>query len=474
MNAQHRGPSHRRLGTVAAAALALVTVAACDFDVTNPGPTQDEFLDSLNAHEAVVIGARRELSFAMQNIGYWGAAMTFEINPAGSTGSFGIETYIQAGRFDESNAVDWNDAQQARWVAENALERFETVLPQIEGAPDISSYEPAANAALWAGYANRLLGENFCQVVFNQPDGTPGSPQAHTAAFERAATFFRRARDIAGASSETGMAATAGLASVLGDLATYGLASWSDAVTEASAIPDDFVFVLPYSDQDQDQFNFIHFANGNEPYRAHTMWATWHEEYFNTTADPRVPWEVGSCPDCPDPANPTGDAAVDKFGGLVPWFTQLKFDQRDSPVNLSTGWEMRLIEAEAALDGGDFDGAEALMNQRINALNAADPGVNIPVIDVDNVTDGWTALKEQRQIELWMEGRRLGDVRRWLDNGVAGAFNDAVYLDLDSGGINDDPRERVTDAGRHIAWPIGQSEREVNPNVDLAPVFCVI
>ncbi|MDH5643289.1 MAG: hypothetical protein OEY63_03730, partial [Gemmatimonadota bacterium] len=334
-----------RAKVLVSAAMFLMLLGACNFDVENPGPTADGFLDSLVAHQAVMVGARRDLAIAMQNITYWGAAMTYEINPAGSTGSYGIPSYIQAGRFDEFDSGDWNVTQRARWVAEDAYDRFARSLAAIEGAPALASYELAAWVRLYAGYANRLLGENFCQVTFNG-----GGVESHTAAFQRAEGYFTDAIAIATAAGNTSLAtaARAGRASVRANLASYGLASWADAVADAGAVPNDFVFSIPYSTQQQSQFNFIHFANGNEPYRAHTIWGTFYEDYFTSTGDPRVSWEIGDCPDCPDPLNPTGDAAVDKFGGQVPWYPQTKFDQRDSPINLSSGWEMRLIEAAAA------------------------------------------------------------------------------------------------------------------------------
>ena len=55
---QHTARSARqRAGRYLTPALALFVAAGCDTDVTNPGPVQDEFLDSLNAHSAVVTGA---------------------------------------------------------------------------------------------------------------------------------------------------------------------------------------------------------------------------------------------------------------------------------------------------------------------------------------------------------------------------------------------------------------------------------
>src|SRR5207245_6570410 len=79
-------------------------LTACDTSVTNPGLTPDGTLDRPEAWPAIVIGARRALADAIGSASgtggqllYWGAAVSYEINPAGSTGSFGIPPDVQGG-----------------------------------------------------------------------------------------------------------------------------------------------------------------------------------------------------------------------------------------------------------------------------------------------------------------------------------------------------------------------------------------
>src|SRR5215208_5820705 len=79
------------------ALLLLAVPAACNTDVSNPGPVEDEFLNDRNAATAMVNGAGRALSQGMNWIGYTGAAIAREIHPAGSTGSFGISNRWQSG-----------------------------------------------------------------------------------------------------------------------------------------------------------------------------------------------------------------------------------------------------------------------------------------------------------------------------------------------------------------------------------------
>ncbi|GIW51345.1 MAG: hypothetical protein KatS3mg081_0700 [Gemmatimonadales bacterium] len=439
----------------AVVAAATLGISACNFEVINPGPIQDGFLDSTSAHPALVNGMRRNLADALDQIAYWGGALTFEINPAGSTGSFGIPTQIQAGEVDDENANgDWARAQQARWTAEDGIRRFQRVLPKADFDKSIL----VAQAYLFAGYANRLMGENFCDAVF---DGGPKEP--HINYFTRAEQQFREAIRIAtNAGGSTGTtvanAATAGLASVLANLATWNnnnASTWAQAAAEAAKIPNSFRYQIPYSTQDQDQYNYIVWANGNQPYRAHTQWATWYETYFQNTGDPRVPWRM---------TTQRGDAAVQKFGAectpngcsvnqRVPWFPQDKYKTPDAPITLSSGWEMRLIQAEEALVRGDLTAALNFMNQRRQDLG-------LPLITAANLTEGWTALKAERAYELWLEARRVGDLRRWRAANTPGAIFDGVYL-LQGGVLT-----RTEDtSNRSLCWPISRTEKRTNPNL---------
>jgi starch-binding outer membrane protein, SusD/RagB family len=207
-------------------------------------------------------------------------------------------------------------------------------------------------------------------------------------------------------------------------------ANWAGAVADANGVATDFVYQMPYNTIDIDQYNRIYWAGANQPYRAHTVWQTYYENYYKTSKDPRVSWDL-------DPRNPTGDAAVGTLG-RVPWYFQTKFSRRDAPINLSSGWEMRLLEAEARLSAGDVAGAASLVNAHRVALKL-DPW---PAATAEQA---WTALKRERGIELWLEARRLGDLRRWAAARTQGAADDMT--------------------GRDLCFPISRAEKETNKNL---------
>ena len=396
------------------APLCLIALAsACELDVSNPGPIQAVALEDPKALTAVVNGAGRDLAEALNWTAYTGGAVAREIFPAGSTGSFGITPRQQSGTLADDDGNDWwNQAQRARWTAEDAVERVKRV-----GGTNAT----LAQALVWAGYANRHLGENFCDGVIN------GGPlEAYTVYLERAEANFTEAITVAGAASNATLvsAATAGRASVR--LLRNNL---TGAATDAAGIPNTFVYRMPYYTTDLDQYNRIYWASANQPYRAHTVWNTFYDSYRKTTRDPRVPFDSSA-------TQLVGDAAVGNLG-RVRWYFQTKYPAQASPINLTTGWEMRLIEAEAKLVANDVAGAMTLVNAHRVALSLA-PWT------AANATEAWTALKRERGIELWLESRRLGDFRRWATLSRPGTSDDMT--------------------GRDLCFATPLSEKETNPN----------
>lgn len=401
--------------------LLAVLLAACDTSVSNPGPVEDEFLTDPGAQAALVNGAGRALASGMNWLGYTGAAVAREIHPAGSTGSFGITNRWQNGELnaDDGDLNDhWEQAQRARWVAEETVRRIEAAGARTDNIKQ--------QAFLWAGFANRVLGENMCEAVI---DGGPAEPNS---------VYFQRAEDnftktIAVQSGAMATAAYAGRAA-----ARVHLGKWNEAVADAAQVPTAFVFNLPYYNLGEDaQRNRIFYSVGNTPYRAHTQWNTWYDEYRKATTDPRVPITI---------TNLQGDAAIECCG-RVPFWPQAKHNSSAAPIRLASGREMRLVEAEALLRTGDFLGA-------IGKINEARTQAGAPTINAASITEAWTLLKRERGIELWLEVRRLGDLRRWKAANTPGDLQ---------------PLEMVG-AASHLAqqdlcFPISRSERDTNPNI---------
>lgn len=428
---------NRSFSRAAGSVVALLGLVACDFEVTNPGPTADAILDRPEAHAAIANGAARLFADAHNYVAYTSGAVTREIFPAGSTSAFGVSNLQQQGRLeydDEHILPPWQSAQRARYVAESGFARMEETAPN-----GTTSYVPAANAALWAGFSNRLLGESFCEAVF---DG--GSIEPRASFFTKAEQWFTTAISIGTAANQSTLVTAA-----YGARAAVRMhkGDWAGAVSDAARVPNTFRFLSERDNSEIGQYNRVYWASASTPYRAHTVWNTQWETYFADTKDPRVGWGQSA-------TQKQGDAAVGILGGArATWYYQTKYTTTAAGIALTTGWEMRLIEAEALLRDGNVQGALDKMNQRRTALS-------LPALTAANATEAWTLLKRERGAELWLEGRRLGDLYRWKAGNTPGELH---------------PREQAGNAASYLSasqslcYPIPKGERETNPNIPVNP-----
>ncbi len=436
---QHNGNSSRSRGWVVGwvALATLVPLSACDTTVTNPGPVQDEFLNLPAAYEGIVNGANRAFNEALGEISRRGGSAAREIFPSGNTGYRGITEQERQGLLTAADQDGtWEDAHTARWAAEDGLRRFTEVLP----ADQLGSSEIVGRAYLLAGYSNRLLGDNFCDAVI---DGGPLSAGA-AVYYQRAAQHFTKAMEIftAAGNADLAMAGRAGRAS-----AHLGLNEWALAVEDAGGVPDGFVHVTPYSDVEQNQYNQHYWSTARQPFRIFTLWNTVYENYYLDTGDPRIAWTT-------DPAFPLGEQAIPGFG-RVPFLLQTKWPLASSPMTLSSGREMRLIEVEALLVDGDWQAAMAKLNMLRTSVISDATGEPLEPWQATSLAEAWTAFKREHGIELWLEGRRLGAIRRWTADNRPGEYHP---LEL--------PGEQTyLSEQRALCFPVPLTEYDTNPNL---------
>ncbi len=400
--------------------LAALGLAACDFTVTNPGPMQDEALDDAAAHAPLVAGMGQALSAALWRVAYVGAEVSREYVQAGRIFTTKLPTNPGQLTRDDVASTYWNTAVQARWIAEDGVQRLRRTRSDHASSPLV------ADALVHAGLANRLLGENFCEAVIDGGPVQPGSLY-----FDRAEQHLSDAIAVANAAGDEGRAliARASRATVR---ANRG--DWSGARADAAGVPLDFVHRAVFTTTTLDQYNIIYWSNANQPFRTHSVTGTFYEGYYAESGDPRVRWGR-------DPGVPTGEIAA------VPWLFQLKYRDRADGINLVSGRELRLIAAEALLRGGDVPGAVGVLNELREGLLSDHDHSRLPLLPADvSLEDGWGFLKRERGVELWLEGRRLWDLRRWTEEGTPGAMPNV--------------RDRV-----RLCFPVAQSEIDTNPNV---------
>jgi hypothetical protein len=174
--------------------LAALVLGGCDTTVTNPGPVQDSNIDDPGAFQALVNGAGRAVAQTMQWHAYTGGVVVLEIVGSGNITDHGVSLNHNEGKLLPDNQETdqwWNMANRARWTSEEAVRR-------IQSAGGFDTSQLGAEALVWVGFANRLMGEESCVSVI---DG--GAAGSRTVYFERAEPAFTEAMDIAGRIGET-------------------------------------------------------------------------------------------------------------------------------------------------------------------------------------------------------------------------------------------------------------------------------
>lgn len=360
-------------------AIFIIVLIATACDIENPGPIAENALNSEEAIPGIVVGMSSDLSVAVSTTTYWGSVWAGELT---HSGTYSAPTIFSTGAINSEDVNPWwGDAQRSRWVAENGIERIQNILQD-----EYSSSIYAARANLYAGYSNRILGENVCEAVI---DG--GSRQEYTVHFDRAVEQFSEALSIAETLQDENIrnAAYAGRAS-----AKAALGDWSGAASDAEQVPVEYRFDAIFS---------INSSRENNGWPALTtergeltVWGT----QFEGIEDLRVPQEVIETAD--------GDTAT-AANGNTPWIAQMKHETDADNIALSKGAEMLLILAENELrTNSDVNAAMDYINQERAFYGLSD-------LSAANMEEAWTHLKDERGAVLWLEGRRFWDQRRWFE-----------------------------------------------------------
>jgi starch-binding outer membrane protein, SusD/RagB family len=401
----------RKIERIGVLSVAVLLTVGCDglLEVTNPGPIADEDLNTPAAMPALVVGMAADLSVALSTTTIWGSVWSDDLT---HSGTLGAPTIFSRGIIEPSEVNGWwGSAHRARWVAEEGIERMREVL-----GGNFESSPLASHGYLLAGFANRILGENACEAVFN---GGPAEP--HSVHFERAEDQFTEALRLASArgAADHVTAAHAGRAQVR---AAQG--NWDGAVQDASQVPIDFVHEAVYS---------LNTSRENNGWSAVTLvrgeYSVWESPWYEVEGDSRIPWEEVLA---------AGGNIAPAANGTTPWVRQQKYLSDGDNIALAKGDEMVLIRAEAALRGGDAQQAVSLMNE-VRAHHG------LEAVAGGSPNEVWPLLHFERGATLWLEGRRFWDLRRWHE---------------ESG-----PAHHPWLSNRDRCVPVSEFERLSNPNI---------
>jgi hypothetical protein len=404
-----------------ALALGVGSLSACQgfLEVTNPGPIQDEALFDPDAVPGLVVGMSADLSEGLDEVVRISAIASDELAHGGSYTEEGL--WVRGIiRSDQVNGL-WSDMHRTRFVAESGIERMKGI-----AAYNYEGNVLSARANLFAGLANRLAGENLCEAVINN-----GPAQDHKIHFERAEDYLDEAIRIASTAGITG--ATDVLRAAYGARASVRAwqGNWTGAAADAALVPREFVFNAIYSLNSARENNSL----VQETYvrREFSVFGTPWAQVFR---DPRAPWDTAK----------TSSGGIQRGqDGSTNYFIQRKYQDLGADIPLVKGTEMLMLRAEAELRNGNIGPAFTFINQQRAFHNL--PALTPPA----TLLEAWRTLSHERGAVVWLEARRLWDLRRWYGEG---GERQAVVL------------ERVPAfATRDKCIPISIEELQTNPNL---------
>ncbi|HEX4681376.1 MAG TPA: hypothetical protein VH277_01635 [Gemmatimonadaceae bacterium] len=299
-------------------------------------------------------------------------------------------------------------AQRARGYARDAAGALSTSVPT----------QPGEQAQMWfiVAFAEQNLNQDFCNGV---PFGTTVNGLAqyqpgitNQAGFQLAAAHYDTALALAaGTDSVASLAKTVALIGKAMTLVDLGQFAQAAALVPSSAVPTSFVYSMTFAQTSQS--NEIWSLNASQSSARYAVGDSvdltgtiTNALPFASASDSRVPISGGSSTNA---AKPGIDKATPWVGS--PWTV------RSQAIPVVTGVDARLIEAEAALQSGNY----VAMTNILNTLRAAKPNLGWGTAAVLSplvapVTKDAAVRLFFREKGFWQFGRgqRLSDLRRMV------------------------------------------------------------
>jgi len=409
----------RSAGVLSIVCAAAVVGTGCNMDVRNPTVIDAATFNPNADGTTLALSAQTNFFIAFQSVALYGGLISDEL----WSGAARLQTKRLAARVfastDDINADFFAPLSLAIASNENAIAALQT---GAAAATDLN----LARASMNMGFALELMAESACAGVIQ------GGPQLSDAQLlDSAITRFTNAVTVATA------AGTAG-ASIL-NASNVGLAraylqkgDYTHASATAALVPASFTT------------NVITSSNVS------TQGSLGNSIYGNTTQGQIVSPQRYRINDPRMPVDSTRPGAT--LNGLK-YAVQAKYNSYGDPIRLASGLEAQYIGAEAALHASGSTGAALTL---INARRAVGgQGAYGGATDSLSVI---TELLNQRARDFWLEGKKLGDLRRNpsvpLSSVLTDPVGDPFYV----------PNKTPPSFGSTFCTPIPPNETNANPN----------
>ena len=407
------------VGALSVACAAAIASTGCNLDVKNPTVIDAATFNPNADGTTLALSAQTNFYIAFQSVALYAGLISDEL----WTGAARLQTKRLAARVfastDDINA-DFH-APLSLAIASN-----ENAIGALQSGAGAASDLNLARASMNAGFALDLMAETMCAGVIQ------GGPQLSDAQLlDSAITRFTNAVTVATA------AGTAGAAIV--NASNVGLAraylqkgDYTHASQTAALVPAAFSINVITSTNVSTQGTL-----GNQLYGNTVQGQIVSPQRYRIN-DPRLPV---------DSTRPGATLNGQKY------VVQAKYNSYGDPIRLASGLEAQYIAAEAALHGSASTApALTLINTR---RTAGGQGAYAGGTDTLSVV---TELLNQRARDFWLEGKKLGDLRRNPSVALASVLTDP------SGNPFYVPSTTLPSFGSTFCAPIPPQETNANPN----------
>jgi hypothetical protein len=398
----------------------MVGATACNMDVANPSVIDAGTFNPNSDGQTLALSAQTTLFLAYQSVGVYGGLISDEL----WTGAARVQTGRVAARTfsatDDVNSSVFAPLSLAVASNENAIVALQA---GSSAATDLN----LARSSMNLGFALELMAETMCAGVIQ---GGPSLTDAQL--LDSAITRFGDAITVATAAGTSG-ASIVNQSRVGMARAQLQRGNYTGAQQTAALVPAGF------------QANIVTSAN------AATQGTLGNAFYGNTIGNQITTPQLYRIQDTRLPMDSLTRAGVKTLNGLKV-VDQTKYPGYASPIRLASSLEAQYISAEAQLHGsGNTAPALTLIASR---RSAGGQGVYAGGVDSLSVI---TELLNQRARDFWLEGKKLGDLRRNPSVPLSGVLTDPVgapfYLPA-----------RVPTFGSTFCAPIPPQETGANPN----------
>lgn len=333
------------------------------------------------------------------------------------------ETFPTRNEFGRRDVQQSNGSLNANmWVPLTLASASAHLVLELE-LPNPTTNINYARTALWRGYSFVLMAENFCT-------GTVESGPELTAAvmLDSAVANFTSAITIGTANGSADAVALANTARVGRARAHLQAGRKTQAAADAAAVPAGFSYSLGFVD---DLANRVRMSNLVYQFTLDRGSISVAPDFRVT--DPRVKFKA-----------PGQHSLTPQDPSSGPFYIQDKYPSYNAAIRVASKLEADYIEAEA--------GTTAQQLALIAARRAASAqGAYAGGTDASSVL---TELLWQKSLDFWLEGKRMGDLRRNPNNMTGLPVPGSTYF-----------KAGFAPVGNGTCYPLPLAERDNNPNL---------